>query len=255
MEYRVRTDLARSAAVVALGVAASVIVGTAVAARAYRGKASDASRRDQTLDVKGLARQRIRSDVAVWSIDVKGEGASLREAFDLLERGLQGIRAFLRERPFEDAEVVVGAIQTETHHARDAKGEKTREVTGYTLRRRLTVTSGTLERVAAAAGEVTELIREGVHVVSQPPAYYYTRIADLKIALMGLASEDARARADAIARNAGCRVGEVRDARMGVLQVTRPHSTKVSGYGIYDTSTIEKDVRAVVTVTFGIEGP
>ena len=26
-------------------------------------------------------------------------------------------------------------------------------------------------------------------------------------------------------------------------------------YGIYDTSTIEKDVRAVVSVTFGIEGP
>jgi hypothetical protein len=41
---------------------------------------------------------------------------------------------------------------------------------------------------------------------------------------------------------------------MGVLQITRPHSTDVSGEGIYDTSTIEKDVTAVVTLTLAIDG-
>jgi hypothetical protein len=39
---------------------------------------------------------------------------------------------------------------------------------------------------------------------------------------------------------------------MGVLQITRPHSTEVSSYGIYDTDTIDKDVRAEVSVTFGV---
>ena len=38
-----------------------------------------------------------------------------------------------------------------------------------------------------------------------------------------------------------------------VLQVTQPFSTDVSNYGVYDTATIEKDVSAVVTVTFGID--
>ena len=42
--------------------------------------------------------------------------------------------------------------------------------------------------------------------------------------------------------------------RMGVLQITRPNSTDVSSYGIYDTSTIEKDVSVVVTTTFGLRG-
>ncbi|MHC4818822.1 MAG: SIMPL domain-containing protein [Planctomycetota bacterium] len=254
MEYRVRTDLLRSAAVVALGVTVSLIASTAVAARAYRGREADTSRRQQTLAVKGLARQRIRSDIAVWQIDVKGEGASLEEAFAMLEKGRQSVRAFLRSRPFEAEEVGVGAIRTVTHYARDAQGDETREVAAYSLQGGLTVTSGELERVAAAAGEVTELIREGVLVVSQPPAYYYSRLADLKIELMALASRDARARADAIADHTGCRVADVREARMGVLQITPPHSTEVRSYGIFDTSTIEKDVRAVVSVTFGIEG-
>lgn len=255
MEYRVRTDLIRSAVVVALGVTVSLIVATAVAARAYRGRAEDTSRQQQTLAVKGLARQRLRSDIAVWNIEIKGEGATLPEAFGLLEKGRRSVRDFLGTGGFTDGEIGVGAIRTETHYVRDARGEETREVTAYTLRSSLTVTSRELPRVAKAAGEVTELIREGVLVVSQPPAYYYSRLADLKIELMAVASRDARARADAIANHTGCRVADVRDARMGVLQITPPHSTEVRSYGIYDTSTIEKDVRAVVAVTFGIEGP
>ena len=40
---------------------------------------------------------------------------------------------------------------------------------------------------------------------------------------------------------------------MGVMQITRPNSTEVAGYGLYDTTTVEKDITAVVTVTFGVE--
>ena len=223
-----------------------------MASRAYRGRDEDASLERRTLSVKGLARKRIRSDVAVWEIEVKGEAAALEGAYDALETGLSKVLEFLKRRGFPDSEIAHGAIRTETHYRRDADGEETREVAAYTLRRELTVTSGEVERVAGTAGEVTRLIREGVLVVSSAPEFYYTRIADLKIELMGLASQDARNRAEEIASNAGSRVGAVRSARMGVLQITRPHSTEVSSYGIYDTDTITKDVRAVVTVTFGI---
>ncbi|MCZ6572965.1 MAG: SIMPL domain-containing protein [Planctomycetota bacterium] len=253
MEYKIRIDLLRSAGIIILGVAVSLVVSTAVAARAYRGRFEDQTRVAQTLDVKGLARKRIRSDVAVWQIVVKGEGAALRDAYDVLDRGMESVLAFLRKREFAEDAIRTGAIGTETHYARDDRGRETRKVESYSLSRTLTVTTGALERVAAAAGKVTELIKQDVLVVSQPPEYYYTRIADLKIELMGLASRDARARAEEIARNAGCTVGEVRAAHMGVLQVTRPHSTEVRSYGIYDTGTIDKDVRAVVTVTFGVQ--
>jgi uncharacterized protein len=39
---------------------------------------------------------------------------------------------------------------------------------------------------------------------------------------------------------------------VGVFQVTSPNSTQVSDYGEYDTSTLEKDVTAVVNVTFSL---
>ena len=72
------------------------------------------------------------------------------------------------------------------------------------------------------------------------------------MAILGDASKDARARADEVARNAGSTVGEVRSAHMSPLQIVRPNSTDVSGEGRYDTATIDKDVYAVVTLTFAI---
>jgi hypothetical protein len=35
--------------------------------------------------------------------------------------------------------------------------------------------------------------------------------------------------------------------------VTAPNSTDVSDYGVYDTSTLRKDVTAVVNVTFALK--
>jgi uncharacterized protein len=110
-----------------------------------------------------------------------------------------------------------------------------------------------LDVVAGAAAEVTELIKDNVLVVSAAPEYHYTKLSDLKIQMIGEASKDARARAEQIALNAGCALTEVRNARMGVLQITTPNSTEVSDSGINDTSTIDKDVMSVVSLTIGLE--
>lgn len=50
----------------------------------------------------------------------------------------------------------------------------------------------------------------------------------------------------------GDSLGKLRGVNVGVFQVTSPNSTEVSDYGVYDTSTLEKDVTAVVNVTFAL---
>jgi hypothetical protein len=253
MEYRVRLNLATAALVVALGVGVSVVTSTVVAARAYAQRGAQAVAVGRDITVKGSTRKRVVSDRAVWNIRVRGDGTELKTAFEVLEAGVVRVRAFLAERGFDDGHVGVGAIDTDMSYARDEKGNVTSQVVGYTLSRIFQVTTADVERVARAAGEVTALIREGVLVMSMAPEFYFAKLPELRIELMGLAAKDARARADEIAANAGCRVGEVRSASMGVLQVTQPNSTEVSGYGVYDTGTIEKDVTAVVTLVLGVE--
>lgn len=252
MECHVRLHAITVAIVVTLGVTVSLITSTVVAARAYRDRGRQDVQRDQTIVVKGSTRQRIVSDRAVWQIEVSGRAAALQEAFANLATATDRVRRFLGDMGFKDAEIGLASISTTEHYARDAKGNRTREVAEYVLERRFAVTTANVQAVSRSAGRVTELIQEGLHVISYAPRYYYTQLAQLKVDLMAAASADARARAERIATSSGCRLGELRDARMGVLQVTEPLSTEVSDYGLYDTGTIDKDVRAVVTARFGI---
>jgi hypothetical protein len=51
----------------------------------------------------------------------------------------------------------------------------------------------------------------------------------------------------------GAKLGKLSWASQGVFQITPAHSTEISGEGMYDTSSIEKTVRAVVTLSFGLD--
>jgi hypothetical protein len=80
----------------------------------------------------------------------------------------------------------------------------------------------------------------------------YTKLNELRIEMLAQATQDARTRAESITRSAGSKLGPVRSVRTGVFQITRPESTEVSDYGMYDTSSIEKDITAVLSLTFGV---
>jgi hypothetical protein len=253
MEYRVRVNLLSTAIVIALGVVVSTITSTVVAARAYQARVKQLAGSQREITVKGSARMRVHSDLGVWVVTVTGDGATLVDAFGVLDGGVGKVGAFVKEKGFPEGEVALSAIETTTHYKHDAQGKETREVAGYTLQRSFTVTSSAVERIEQAAGEVTRLIKEGVEVASANPRFYYSKIGELKVQILGEAARDAKARADEIAKNSGGTVGPVRSAQMGVLQITQPNSTDVSSSGIYDTQTIDKDVSAVVTVTYGVE--
>lgn len=109
-----------------------------------------------------------------------------------------------------------------------------------------------MELVTRISRESSELIKEGVEFNSSSPQYFYTKVNDLKIEMLGEATKDAKLRAEQLAINSGGKVGALRSAAQGVFQITTAYSTEVSDHGIYDTSTIEKSIKAVVTVQYSI---
>jgi hypothetical protein len=126
--------------------------------------------------------------------------------------------------------------------------------TGFSITQRFEIRAGDVMRYTELSRQVTELIEEGINLVSEPPQYLYTQLDKLRVVeMVAEATKDARARAGAIAGSTGSRVGRVRDAKTGVFQITSRNSTDVSDSGMYDTSSIDKDITAVVSVTFGIE--
>jgi uncharacterized protein len=74
----------------------------------------------------------------------------------------------------------------------------------------------------------------------------------VKVRLIGAATKDSLLRAEQFAANSGVTVGPLRSASQGVFQITAPNSTETADYGSYDTSTVEKLVKAVVTVEYAV---
>lgn len=251
-EHRVRVNLLSSALAIGVCVAVSMVVSVQVASRAVRQTMRDVREKEQTISVRGSARQRITSDVAVWRVRVRTEGAGLAQSYEQLEQSAAKVGEFLRKQGFATETITRSAVSTEPHFGRDDRGNTTRQVSSYELAQTIAVTSSDCPRVATAASQVTQLIKQGVEVVSCPPEFTYSKLPELRVSILGEAAKDARTRADEIARNSGCVIGEVRGAQTGILQVVQPNSTDVSGGGQYDTTTIDKDVTVVVNLTFAV---
>ena len=113
--------------------------------------------------------------------------------------------------------------------------------------------SNDVYRIQKTHSKITQLLGEGVLVRPSFPEFTYSKLADKKVDRLAKAAKDARIRAEAITLQAGSEVGDLKKVNTGVLQITVPNSTRVSSWGSYDTSTIKKDITAVMGVTVAVK--
>lgn len=208
---------------------------------------------DEMITVTGSARKRIKSDLVVWNAAVTYEAPKLADAYRSLSENVPRVKQYLISKGIPENEITISSITTTTLRKTDENGQESSEITGYSLRQQLEVRSTDVDKIAQIAREATELINQGILIESNPPQYLYTKLGDLKIEMLGEAAKDAKIRAEKIASSTGNTIGTVRSAKMGVMQITAADSTEVSDAGISDTSSIEKDITAVVNIGFAVE--
>lgn len=228
--------------------AVALVLSSIVLGWAYTSKKNG----DEAVAVTGAARKRIKSDLVLWSAGVTHQGATLADAYKNLSGDVPRIKQYLLDKGIAENQITVSSIATTPQHGRDSDGNETTVITGYSLRQYVEVNSNDVDRIAQIAREATELLNQGILIESSPPQYFYTALGDLKIQMLGEAAKDAKTRAEQIAASTGNRIGTVRSAKMGVMQITAADSTDVSDSGISDTSSINKDITAVVNISFAV---
>ncbi|MGA2052965.1 MAG: SIMPL domain-containing protein, partial [Opitutales bacterium] len=170
-----------------------------------------------------------------------------------LDAARDKVSAFLAAQHTPAGEVTFSAITTDEIMARDARGQLTNEIQYYALSQNVTVTSPDVQRIATLALRATDLIKDGVIMQSGSPEYIFTGLEKLKLDLLAKATQNGYTRARALAENSGSHVGVLTSAEQGVFQITPPYSTETLDDGAYDTTTIEKSVKAVITLEFAVE--
>ncbi len=232
-----------------LALASGLIVSTVVATRALvRVKADD------TIQVTGSAKRRIRSDLIIWSATASARAPAMKDAYRELAGSVAKVTAYLEKKGVPKNEITVHSIATTPLHPRDQKGNELEDtISGYTMEQAVEVRSNDVDKILKISHEVTELIESGVTLVSAQPEFHYTKLADLKIAMLADAARDSRVRAEQMAQSTGSKIGKLRTAHMGVIQINPADSSETSGEGNNDTTSLEKDIISVVTSTFALD--
>ena len=98
-----------------------------------------------------------------------------------------------------------------------------------------------------------ELTKDGIAISVTPVEYFISNPEQYKLELVDQASAAAAERARTAARQSGSRLGPLMTARQGVIQITSPASNETSDYGVYNTSSINKVMRLVMTLEFALK--
>jgi hypothetical protein len=110
-----------------------------------------------------------------------------------------------------------------------------------------------VKKLEAISKDFSKLIDQDILFTLDRVEYYYSKLPEARISMLGDAIKDAKARAEKIANSSGKRVNVIKSASMGVVQVLSPNSIDVSDYGTYDTSTVDKEIMVTVRALFTIK--
>ena len=208
---------------------------------------------EQVVKVTGSAEKNITSDAMVWKLSFSRRDVKMVNAFDLLKEDLKTVKGYLLSKGVKENEIIVAPVATTVLYKKNEKGNDTNEIEGYILAQEIEIRSSDVVKITEVSRQATELIEKGLEVISQAPEYFYTKLPELKLAMLSDATENAKKRAESMAKASGNKIGSIRSARMGVFQITPVNSFDVSDYGMNDTTSLEKKVNAVVNVEFAIE--
>ncbi|MBP8993490.1 MAG: SIMPL domain-containing protein [Bacteroidales bacterium] len=206
---------------------------------------------DNTLTVTGSAKQQVKADLVKWqsSFSRTVSEVDLKQGYQEMEQDLQKVLVFFKNNNIKESDLLIPPIEVDEVY----KYEQNYGLKTYILRQSIELQSNDIAGITNLAKSTKELVDKGVFFTSDRLEYYYSKLADLRIELLGEAIRDARARADIIAKSSGKKVGVIKQASMGVVQVLPLNSTNISDYGEYDTSTIDKEVMVTVRALFTIK--
>ncbi len=200
------------------------------------------------LSVTGSTKTQVVSDQAKLVIVLSRivNVNDLSAGYVAMAKDLQQLRDLLKK--FDVKDVIESPISMDQFWGQNNDG-----ITRYQLRQTITIQSSDVNKITEISKQIPTLASQGAMVSVESLEYFYSQLPNLRISLLTQAVEDAKARAEKIAQGTGRKVGSVKEASIGVVQVMSPNSVDISDYGNYDTSSINKDVMVTVRVSFRLK--
>ena len=202
-----------------------------------------------TIRVVGYASGEYDSDILKWVLVFTTQTLvnNQMDGYRFLNRDINNFRTFLTERGFNANDLEISSANNWQNWGNQGV------VTGFTFEQRVAFTLRDTTRfheIERHAFDLSELAAIRVIIRQSTLEYYISTLPDAKIEIIAEATRDARERAQKVADTTNTRLGKLRTGRVGVFQITEPHSVEVQGMGIFNTSTRRKQISVTMTGEF-----
>ena len=208
------------------------------------------ARRDSdTVSVRGTAQRNVKADRALWKLSVSQSADTASAAITGVDSGVDVVLEFLRSNGVTTDAVSLGSISNYANKE-FVDGNSTGRVLTYEASREVIIRLSDVDKAAALAADLGQVLARGVNIYTAGPEYYLDSLSTLRPKLLAEAMIDAQARAESLLGAVDSKVGAVKSVSSGPFQVTARDSTDVESGGYFDTASIEKTVIATVLVEF-----
>jgi uncharacterized protein len=230
----------------------TIIISSFVIGNSYVKRANTSD----SISVTGLGEENFTSDLIVWKASFSTKGNDLKEASKDLKKKKEKINSYLLSKGVNNAEIIFTSVNIQKLYSNsyDNYGNiQSSFFSGYSLIQNLRIESKEVDKIENISREITELINQDIELESYAPDYYYTKLAELKLRMIENATKDAKDRASKIAMNAGSTLGNLKNASMGVIQITAKNSAEdYSWGGSFNTSSKLKTASITIRLEYKV---
>lgn len=234
-------------------IALAVIIAGYLLASGYKNRAKIPN----SISVTGLGEEKFTSDLIVWKGNFSRKDLDLKSANAALNKDKNTIITYLKSKGLSSDEIIFEGvnISKDYFYDYDEAGRLRNTIfNGYILTQDLKISSKKVDLVENISRQVTDFIDRGVELNAYQPEFYYTKLAELKLKMIESATKDAKARAEKIAENAGGNLGKLKDADMGITQITAENSSEdYSWGGSFNTSSKKKIASITIKLKYEID--
>lgn len=229
---------------IAIVIASAILVGGYISSKKV----------NESISVTGLVEKDFQSDLASWEFSFSRKSKQVNDGYTLMKRDFDIVMDFINSKQVASSEISYKPIEMRPLTKSVTIGNRyTEEFDGYFLTQEFKIESKDISKIENLIKDAGVILESNVEIVFQQPMYFYTKLSDLKIEMVAMASEDGRLRAKNIAENAGAKLGKLKNANMGVFQITAPNSNDdYSWGGSFNTSSKMKRASLTMKMEFEI---
>jgi len=243
----------------------SIIIGVAIIITAFI-LGQSFKKRNENLDsisVIGLGSKDFVSDEILWSGSFTATSMDIKSAYSKIISDQKIVSDYFIGKGFKSNEFSFGAVnfqkkfrEIKVSNSSDEYIKTEQVFDGHEATQSISFSAKKnpelMKRIEEVSNKTSELINSGIELTSNTIQYTYSDLPSLKQSLIENATKDASQRANKIVNTADGDLGKLKDASMGVFQITGQGSTEEDSYG-GNNDQFSKNKTARITVRLQYE--